>query len=267
MLKSIIPVIIILITLTVGCKTMEIESRRTNNPINIDGKIDDWDSIPTVFFEEEAVALGISNDNDNLYLLCRFQNPMWASTIRSGGLTFTIKSKDKKQNEITLKYNDGPSRAEMMKQLKERFGNERRTPMGDRPDKGMNQKTRLLCTVKDYLAEKELSLDGTEGPAAAFDTSMGFYTYEFKIPLTECQTQYYGIPNSSGEPLEITAVWGEMVNEMMGQGPGSIGGRGGGGMRPPGGKGGGMGGRPGMDGKNMQRPEKQELKLKIKLAE
>ena len=57
--------------------------------------------------------------------------------------------------------------------------------------------------------------DGTLGPAIAIDTSDGFYTYEFSIPLQESEVRFFGLGASSNSDIAINVKWGEIDREEM----------------------------------------------------
>jgi hypothetical protein len=131
--------------------------------------------------------------------------------------------------------------------------------------------------------ERAVSVDGSEGPAAACGVDKGFYVYELRIPYKEGVEHAYGLPADFSRPLGIGVVWGDMEGMPSGQrgdrperesdgsgggfggGPpgGMNGGPGGMGGGPPGGMGGRPGG-PGSPGGKSSAVEKKEIWLKAK---
>jgi hypothetical protein len=128
----------------------------------------------------------------------------------------------------------------------------------------MNDNTQtLICSINDNV-NKVVPLDGAEGPAAAFDTSNGFFVYEFKIPLEQGRDRYYGIGIEPGHKIAIGAEWGDMGDFRRRQ-PGEMGGSGG--PMPGGGSGGGFDGHRRMGGgQRPKMPTKQEVWFKTKIA-
>ena len=141
---------------------------------------------------------------------------------------------------------------------------ERRRPMRD---------TTMVFTFideKQYI-NMDIPPDGSLGPAIAVDTSEGFYTYEFSIPLQKSQVRYFGIGAEPPRKIEVGAIWGEIDRAAMQQrGRGMHAGFGGegpteGGMPGDGGFGGGRGGgRFGGYGGGFHRPEIKKVDLWFK---
>ncbi|MBK7142873.1 MAG: hypothetical protein IPH75_12415 [bacterium] len=265
----------------------KISSRFAVNPITIDGRYDDWKDHPTTFLEEQKAVIAVANDADNLYLLFRTNDPRWVRTIAMSGLTVYLDPKGGKKKDFFVKFIGGPSREQMLalrkQEVAERKSEERQMPerMQQRMEERMPDDSipKLICYIKDQIDEKEIPLDGTEGPSVAFDTSHAFFVYEFAIPMKESEVRSYGFGAIDKKELSVGLVWGEM--EMMrgerpregmdfgGSGGGMGGGPGGGmGGGPGGGMGGGMGrgGAMGGPGGGMQRPSKQEVWVKTTLA-
>ena len=247
--------------------------------IKIDGQYDDWKENPGNFLEKQKAVVAVSNDHDKLYLLFRTNDPRWVRTIAMSGLTLYIGVDGGKRKDFYLKFVGGPSREQLRSLQKREIGvrsrekrempeNMRRMELEDAPRDSVPT---LLCYVKDQIDEKSIPLSGVEGPSAAFDTSRGFFVYEFAIPLKESAVRSYGLGTSLGEEISVGLIWGEPMS-MRGERPreemdfGGPGGGMGGGMTG-GGMGGGMGrGMSGPPGR-MDRPSKQEVWLKTRLAE
>jgi len=265
-----------------GCKGTEIGGSWAEQPITIDGNFRDWDNHPTLLLEEQGAVVGQCNDGENLYLLFRTNDPKYAMTIRKTGLTLYLDARGEKNKDFKICYKDGPSMEAMTKmglgmgeQRQERSRDQQRE-QSDRPDQKPQESSTptFTCYIKDHIIEKNIPLDGSEGPAASFDTCMGFFTYEFKIPLQQSQTRFYGINAEPGQAIGLGAVWGDMgeMPERPGgmsggfpRGGGKDGGVRGGGMGRGGGMDGGRGGGPPSGGERPDLPEEQEVWFKAAL--
>ncbi len=261
--KWLIGAMVIALLPAYGCKgDQELACSRTDGLIKVDGLMADWEELPTTFFEDQGVVLGLSNDDDNLYIIFRFRHEKWARTIRTSGLTLWLDSQGKKSKDFQLKYRGGPRMSDLMP-----HDNSMSEKMKERMVKMDTALTdELSCAVKDRIVEMPIQLDGSNGPSVAFDTDHGFFVYEFKIPLKESVIRYYGIGAEDGARITIGANWGKMeMGDMRGtkSGGGMPGGMGGG---RGGGKGGGRsgGGTPG--GQRPEMPEEQEVWIKTTLA-
>ncbi|MFZ5979381.1 MAG: hypothetical protein ACOYVF_02010 [Candidatus Zixiibacteriota bacterium] len=263
-----------------GCNETKIESQWTQTPIRIDGKIDDWKDYAITYYEEENAAVALGNDAQNLYLHFRTNDQEVAQLVKMSGLKIYLDPNGKKKKDFYICYKAGPAGFNM----KGSDWHHQNMPPGDRDRDNMSppdnaagdQRGRIrddstrnfTCYQKNIIIEKPIPRSGDEGPAAAYDTSMGFYAYEFLIPLAKSQVRQYGLGAAPGQPICIGVEWGDMsdMKSAMKSGGGMNGGPPGGGMG--GGPPGRMGGNPpggGPGGQNI--PQKQELWIKTILAQ
>lgn len=272
-------------------KTAEMSSHWIAQPLKVDGARADWPDKSILFFSDDEVFIGATNDADNLYLVLQFRNPDWARWIRMGGLTVYLDPEGKKGKDFKLKFTGGPTMKEIMAASgKSNTDQNRRTPDnagGRGPGMSDEVENPFLCYQKKYLAEKAIPMDGTEGPAVAGAMDKEFFVYEFSIPLKESTVKTYGLGAKPDKPVGVGFIWGdiEMKRPEGGGGGGDMGGGpgGGGGGMPPGGggpggggpggggpggggPGGGGPGGGGQGGGGMNSPEKQEVWVKVQLA-
>lgn len=254
----------------------DIDIAWTETEIIADGQTNDWKGLPTRYLEDPAAAIGIANDATKLHILLRFRDARWTKMIKRDGLTIWIDPKGKKKKVFMLKFRGGPT-PEQMQQMGGDQG-DRRDRRRPTPEMFAADDQRLFtCAIKDRIEEKSLPPGGTEGPAAAFGVDLGFFTYEFTIPLAEGGVRDYGLGIEPGANISVGAFWGEspemaphgerpsgMGGGGRGGGMGGGGGRGGGRMGGGGGMKGGGGGR--MGGGKMERPQPVEIWIKTKLA-
>ena len=247
----------------------DVPSVWAENPITIDGKTTEWTSLLGKLLTEQNAALAVSNDQEFLYVTFRTTDIRWVTAIKMTGITLYLDSEGGKDKDFYIKYSGGPSR-EQLRTMVERIGSSEGQMSGQMRGgqmSGEDQPPYMLMFIKDQMAEKKIPLDGSQGPAAAFDTCQGFYTYEFRIPLAEGDAFRYGLGIDQGQKVGIGCVWGEVSGGMKrerpssGKGNGGMCGGGMGGSRSGGMGGGGRGGeRPGM-------PTKQEIWFKSILAQ
>ena len=100
--------ILFIMSLSISCKRQEAACSWTSDVMIIDGKRSDWVDKPFNYFENEDIVLGLSNDNDNLYLFFSFKNRQWAQMIRSGGLTLWFDGQGKMKKNWGLRFRGGP---------------------------------------------------------------------------------------------------------------------------------------------------------------
>ncbi|MBN1212687.1 MAG: hypothetical protein JXA92_08930 [candidate division Zixibacteria bacterium] len=255
------------IFLFVGCNSGEDVPCRWNAVgVTVDGRFDDWNNMPTTFFKDQNVSLGLANDSVNLYIIFRFTDQQWARIIRMSGISVWVDSEGKKSKDFGIKFNGGPKLdSAQMAQMNNMPNMPESRTMPDRQRE--TPENQLMVYDKERLVEKIIPVDGREGPQVACEMVQGFYTYEFKIPLQKSVLNYYGVDTQAGEKIGIGFEWGDRPEMKSRPGGGPGGGMGGGppggmgGGRPPGG---GQGGGP--SGGRMQMPEKQEIWLKTNLC-
>jgi hypothetical protein len=233
--------------------------------ITVDGSPADWPEGLITFFPDDEYAIGTANDSSRLYILFRFRNQSWIRAIRMTGLTIWLDARGKKKEDLGLKYNGGPEPP------RRNEGSEDRMPPEMKEKRELLMRPAFHFIEKERLVDTEIPTDGSLGPAVAFDTLYGMYTYEFSIPFKKSVAGNYGIDLVPGQKYSIGLTWGDteemrdaMREKMRGDGPSD--GMGGG---PPGGMGGGgMGGGPpgGMRGGRGMDIEKQKFWLKSNLA-
>lgn len=240
----------------------------TPEPIIVDGEVTDWDSIPTVYLEDEGVAVGICNDSTNVYIMYRFRDAKSLRAIRMTGLKIWLDAKGKKKKDFGIRYNGGPTFSEILELTgadeEDSFGNmsqERRERMMQRMS---GEEVRFTVIYRGKEQREAIPTDGSMGPAVSFASSDGFVAYEFSIPLQTSDYGTFGIGAQPDKKIGIGSEWGGR-REREGRDDGMMGmGRGGGGRG--GDFGGGRKGSRG-GGSRMQMPKKQEFWFKTELAQ
>jgi hypothetical protein len=254
-------------TLVAGCKTQEVPTQWSAEPVQVDGEMTGWDGMPTTYFEELGAQLGLCNDGEKLYVLFRFNNESWARAIRTGGVTLWLDNSGKKKKDLGIRYTGGRSLPGMHKSettdrggFRESLTPEQQQRLAEVEETASDQ---ITIIDKKNSQEKTMRADGSGGPAVSFASPQGTYTYEFSIPLKKGDVFDCGIGAEPGQVICLGLEWGGMgkqnrqrMMDRMGGGPPA--GMGGG---PPGGGGGGPRG-----GGGMQPPEEQELWVKTRLA-
>jgi len=237
-----------------GCQGREIESQWAAGAITIDGDMSEWPDSNTTYLNKEKALVGISNDGENLYLLFRFGEPAWLTTMAMGDLTVWVSTSGKRTRDLGFRYSGGvdPSSAMRAPGGRESSGG-RISTGGDRTGQrsGGNRAIEppTLNVIKGN-AVISISLNGAVGPAARSSMLDRIFTLELKIPLSAGTGDWYGIDIRPGEMATLgfeLMIDEEHIQDMgqrgvsVGMVPGGAGGRGGG----MGGRGGGMGGDKG----------------------
>ena len=195
-------------------KTPDILSHYTDQPIIVDGHIDDWNGLPTTFLEDKGAVIGLANDSQKLYVQIRFREPVYARVIHRSGLTLYFDSKGGKSKDIGLKFVGGPSMAEIREASPQREDSgaemENSFPRGGASHDQMRNRNDTVFTYfdKKQLIDATIGIEGVNGPQVAWGMDHGFFVYEFAIPLAESKVRDYGLGLEPGKKLGIGAEWG-----------------------------------------------------------
>lgn len=282
-----------LLVLTLGAparsKNLETESRWANSKIVVDGRTSDWSSVQGVYLAEQNAAFTVNNDGEFVYVLFRTTDMRWAQTIKMTGLTLYFDVKGGKKKDVSICFKGGPTMEQAMALQKSssKGASDFPAPPSGKGGRGgqESQQPSLTCNIKGRIENQIIPTGGAAGPAAAFDTCQGFFTYEFRIPLAAGEGEYYGIGAKPGQIVSVGGIWGSMGETAEQGGPGGMGeppsggmggpgggmggpgggmGGPGGGMGGPGGGSGGPGGRSG--GERPAMPTEQEIWIKATVA-
>ncbi len=242
----------------------DLECRWANRPIEVDGQVTDWDSIPTAYIEDEGFIVGLCNDSTNLYILFRFRDMKWLRSIRMSGLTLWLDANGKKKKEFGFRYRGGPSFAEMQELL----GSEDREFVDHMPPERMERTGHRMSGEVDEITviyrgreqPETIRANGSGGPAVCFASSGMLFTYEFSVPLQTSDYGTYGMGAQQGKEICVGIEWGGMNRDDRPEGPPMGGGEGFGGVRDGGRMG---GGRP---GRRMEPAEQHEFWAKATLS-
>ncbi|MBL7073834.1 hypothetical protein ISS37_01160 [candidate division KSB1 bacterium] len=247
--------------LLAGCKSQEVQTHWSAEPVLVDGKMPEWEGVPTTYFEDSGVLLGLCNDSENLYVLFRFNDPKWARAIRMGGLTLWLDNSGKKKKDFGIRYTGGPPLLQMQRPGMTGEGGFWESLTPEQRERLMQRRARadqITVILKKGDQAINIPADGSSGPAVSFATPQDIYTYEFRVPLKKSDVFDYGIGAEPGQTISLGLEWGgiRMGDRQRGGGRGGMGG----GRRGGSGSGGSRG------GSRMQPPKKQEIWVKTQLA-
>jgi len=244
---------------TIGCQEDEVASHWSDREITIDGEQTEWHGRLWVS-EPENIAIGIMNDESNLYLTLSTSDRNNIMQIMRLGLTVWFDPKGGTKEVFGIKYPFG------IRGMGTRSTGRSERPRDYMPDMEEQvrslQKSQLWIEVlgpgKDDVAW--LSVMDTTGIRVKTGLSTdGRFVYELKIPLGPSLDNPYAVNTSPGKTVGIGFETGEIdLAAMRSQRAGS-GMRGGGmrgGRRP--------GGMPGV-GQGRQMPEPFRYWIRVTL--
>jgi hypothetical protein len=270
--------------LFVGCDMHEVESKWRDREVTIDG-IDDgpeWENV-RYYFKKEKAAIGLLNDENNLYVRLSSRDRNMQKQLLALGFTIWFDAKGGKRKTLGIHFPIG-----MLAGGMEIMRNMRGSNRQEDPERLQKMLEELQMEMEIFGPGKNerctmLVADAWElGITVKIDLSKGNLVYELQIPLSRSELRPYGIGTEIAQTIGIGLETGKINVEQMknqresrggggsrggmggrgggGGGKGGMGGRGGGGRGGMGGKGGGMGSM------SPPVPESLELWLKTELA-
>jgi len=245
-----------------GCGEATIQSSWRNQQLTIDGSDNDWGS-SLLLFEKEKIAVGIANDDMNLYLCIKCMDRQLQQQIVRIGLTIWVDSSGSDNKIFGIHFPVGIQPGDMPRRLEERVEDEN----GDEPSRESQHDLFRRMYEMEVMGGENMVLEKFQnlhpsGMQLAISDSTGPIIYELKIPFQAHPGQRYAVGTQPGKTIGIGFETGELRRrasrpEMSEEAPGG----GGGGRRR--GMGGGMrggGNRPENDA------ERLNLWAKIHLA-
>ncbi|MBC8402168.1 MAG: hypothetical protein H8E14_11830 [Candidatus Marinimicrobia bacterium] len=264
--------VLILIFLTfhfTGCNQSKLDSVWSGGTVVIDGDDKEWRS--SQFVPKGAkIALGIMNDESNLYLSFRTADQQTIIRALNLGFTIWIDPKGGKRQTFGIKYPVGTGLGEMRGLLRDR-----RASYDEREEQIrllLGSQTIVDIYGRDNTLIDRISLSSIDDIKLKSVYVRGQFIFEAQIPFTNIAELTGGQALSPGAKIGVGFVAGEIDREALRSQMAGRGGRGG--SRPGGGRGGrgGMGGSPPGGGMgrsgvgNRQMPEALEVWFKVKLA-
>jgi hypothetical protein len=95
---------ILSVAFQVSAKEKIIESLWTDSPLKIDGSVSDWKDDPLSAEKKAKVDYAFRNDVDFLYVLFRFNDLKYLSTIEATGMTLWIDVLGKKKKNLGVNF-------------------------------------------------------------------------------------------------------------------------------------------------------------------
>lgn len=194
--------------LMVGCggsKAVKTEGQYAAG-LAADGRSSDWNSLSARYIQDEEAVVGVANDEQYLYVMLRFRDPVYAATIQMAGLTLWLDPSGGKEKRYVLKYRGGPQPEDGS--LPEQVQLERRRFLTAAAMADSLATERLWIMIRDEIEEKPIPVGGDEGPLAASAMDQGFYVYEFRVPLGESRVRYYAMNAAAGAQVGVGLQWG-----------------------------------------------------------
>jgi hypothetical protein len=191
-------------------------SQWLSSPLNIDGETDDWADVTLFKQEKMGIDLCFKNNDDTLFLLFKYNDRKFMSSVTQTGLTIWFNTEGKKKKLFGILFRQQSVPAQNYIAFLERQG---QTLSDEKKTELLNQRTIKFYTT--YVVDKKGKVigppsDGTEYSPAFFRVKMEnrLPVYEFAVPLNKAGDALPGVGAASGESVTIGFEWGGMTEEM-----------------------------------------------------
>jgi len=249
--------LLLTISFQVGCSSaVQLKSPWKETDLNIDGDHRDWQDALT-FIEKKNISLGMSNDEEFLYICLVTGDRMLQRQMMMMGFYLWIDADGGKEKRFGIHFPIGMvNRGPMMG----------RRPDGERPpdraERLRQAQVELEIVGPEEDARQRFGVGQVPGIAIDLGTPDDLFVYEIKIPIQRTEEHPFAILSDGKNHVSIGFEAPRPDRERLRGGPGRGPGPGGG-MR--GGRGGRHGGR--MSGGRPPMPEPFEMWVAVELSE
>ncbi|MCI0707444.1 MAG: hypothetical protein L0Y80_08185 [Ignavibacteriae bacterium] len=245
-----------------GCSGIQLTSNLRQSPIQIDGKVGDWDRLPS-YSAREGIRLSITNDREYFYILFATHQREVARQVVMRGFTLWFDPNGGSKKTIGLNYPLGVMEPGMRERMGDMDPSERTDIREDLMNRSLQEFEFLGPNENDRV---RVSKNEGKGVEVHVSDESNLFVYEAKIPLIFSMQHPYAIETSTGSTIGLTIEVGsrEMFMRRMG---GMEGGRPGDGGGFSGGRGGRMPPGGGQRPSGTQRMQFEPIELTVRLAE
>jgi hypothetical protein len=226
MIVTSIGVIALIFMFSQGCKKdMEFHSQWRQQEITIDGNDAEWQDHLT-WIEGHPVAIGIKNDDTDLYLFITTTDHNMKQTLMRRGLTIWFNADGKKKKTFGIRYPIGLAAHQQWRSY-------------DPDEWRMDERERLEIHMADMLKEMEIIgpgdharnhtfIENPYGISMALTDTAAAIIYELKIPLQASGGHPYQIGAKPGSTIRVGLETGGIGGQMITRSGGGQGGMAGG---------------------------------------
>ena len=200
------------VVLLSACGNEELKSKWRTDEITVDGSNRDWvDKL--IYNKDNDIAIGIVNDEKDLYINISSTNRAMIQKIIRGGFTVWFNSKGNKDKTIGIRYPIGMNGA--VPPFRERFeGSENKSYQDEQPIESFRKRWTEIEIIKDKEdMTLRIPIDNEAGIEVSNSFYEGMFVYELKLPLNEKKDSPYAIGAGESELIGIGFETGKMENK------------------------------------------------------
>lgn len=226
----------------VFAKDKTVQSTWAASPLVIDGLVSDWEADPLNEEKKVKAVYGFRNDSQTLYVLFKFNDRKYLSSIEITGMTLWVDTQGKKDKRMGIRFTKKKISAdEYISMLEKQQGT-----LSDEQKKNVRASAFYFISQPEMVDKKgnplenEKASEAIKGAAFNMSASQEAITYEFRVPLKNLAEVLLGSGIKADQTIGVGFEWGGLTDEMRkefmkgstGEGSGAMGisegGRGGG---------------------------------------
>ncbi|MCZ6776781.1 MAG: hypothetical protein O7D34_10035 [Ignavibacteria bacterium] len=191
-------VIILLASLSLGCRNTELESTWRDRELTIDGNAIDWEG-STVHLEDEKVTVGLSNDEDFLYLFLSSNDKNIQRQLLTRGLTVWFDPDGGNDRVFGIRFPLGVQGTGMPMMSRERMAPDREE-FNEMYKKTLTELEILGPGKHDRLRTSVLA---EHGISVKLGEARENLVYELKVPLSRTVDHPHAIGSAAGKTIGV----------------------------------------------------------------
>jgi hypothetical protein len=211
----------------------------------IDGLVNDWEADPLNEEKKVKAEYAFRNDSDFLYVLFKFNDLKYLSSIEISGMTLWVDTEGKKDKKMGIRFTQKKISADEYISLLEK----QQGTLSDEQKKNVRASAFYFISQPEMVDKKgnplenEKASEAVKGAAFNVSAAQEAVTYEFRLPLKSLAEALLGSGTKADQTIGVGFEWGGLTDEMRkefmkgstGEGSGAMGisegGRGGGGAQ------------------------------------
>jgi hypothetical protein len=100
----VVAALVVAVCFVAVAKEKSVESKWAVSPLTIDGLVSDWEGSPLNVENKVKTEYAFRNDADNLYVLFKFNDLKYLSSIEITGMTLWIDTAGKKNKDLGVQF-------------------------------------------------------------------------------------------------------------------------------------------------------------------
>lgn len=207
--------LIVAICLAGFSEEIRIKSQWAPSPPKIDGTYNDWLEDTFISNDNMHIDYAFMNDSENLYILFKFNDPKFLSSINATGIKIWFSTEKKGKKDFGIRFvRKQVSASQFIALLEKQQGlltQEQKESLLARPY--------YFLYIEEFVDGKDKPLSGLSGGAekpAVFRLSQQqtAVVYEFSVSIKTVLKVIRGLEFDPGKPVSVGFEWGGITKEM-----------------------------------------------------